>query len=176
MKKLLIIAVLLILGLGIKPVFANDCSHNDVNNFSLDSCLLSAKTTVQDLEEHSKFAIAHASAQGDTPITQNSQKGKAGNYHTIEIILSFLAFQLAGFILVKYKKLSIINWRKINNYLLLISFVVVFLTSVLLLAELESWITLKAIGKMRAAHIIWGLVMMLFALEHTIRRWRFFKI
>lgn len=98
------------------------------------------------------------------------------NYYIWHIIIVFILFQLIGVSLIQYNKLSNKLWRKINNYLLLISFVVVVFTSLLFLGNILNIINSKNLRSVSWLHIEFGFIMILFSAEHTIRRWKDFKI
>lgn len=98
------------------------------------------------------------------------------NYYIWQIIITFISFQLIGISLIEYNKLKKIHWRKINNYGLFISFILVFITSLVFLASLAGIAQVNTFKTYSYLHTEFGLIMILFSIEHLLRRWQHFLI
>lgn len=146
-------------------VLAYDCPFGRINDPFPGSCALYTDQNNDGLCDNSQNIL------GVTEI--NIQPI---NYYIWQIIGLFIIFQLIGISLIEYNKLNKIQWRKINNYVLLVSFLVVLVTGLLLLANLSDLIYSHNLRTINWLHIESGLIMILFSLEHVLRRWRSFLI
>ena len=160
------------------PVFAYDCPFSLIDDPNPGSCTLytdankdSLCDNSQDLKELLQF---NSQNQG---INNNQTKTNKMNYYISHIILLFIIFQLTGVSLIQYKKLKKNMWRKINNYALLAGFIVVLFTSIITLFNLSGLAISKNISFVRFnnwLHAEAGLIMILFCVEHAVRRWKQF--
>ena len=157
-------------------VHSYDCPYGRVDDPYPGSCSLYVDENNDNICDNSQELAA---ASDSTPSgEQNTQQKNAGSaskdYNTIELMAAFLIFQLLGISLVDYEKISVLKWRRVNNWILLFSFLVMFFTSIALLLSIEFGISFGKLGNIRNLHVISGIVMVLFSLEHVVRRWRCF--
>lgn len=145
----------------IPPVLAYNCPFSRINDPFPGSCALYTDQNNDGLCDNSQ----DISETNIAPI----------NYYLWQIIGLFIIFQLIGISLIEYNKLNKMLWRKMNNYVLLVSFLVVLVTGLLLLANLSDLIYSNNLRTINWLHIESGLIMILFSLEHILRHWRCFK-
>jgi len=161
--KYLILSILFFL--TALPVFASSCPFGLINDPFPGQCALYIDENQDGFCDNSQ----------DIPDLAGSiNTGFTTKYYVWQIVLGFIIFELMGISLIQYNKLKQVLWRKINNYGLLISFIVVFFTSLIILANLAAIIKAANLRLIIWLHAESGLIMILFSVEHLIRRWRYF--
>ncbi|MFH1427478.1 MAG: hypothetical protein ABIG60_03030 [Patescibacteria group bacterium] len=159
---------LLIFSLFISPVFAYNCPFDRINDPFPGQCILYTDKNNDQICDNSQNLI-----DTQNQLT-NKENNNMANYYFLEIILFFIIFQLLGISLVQYNKLKKYSWRKINNFLLLATFAIVLSSSLIILANLAQILKTENLRLINWLHTEAGLIMILFCLEHLVRRWRYF--
>jgi len=163
-----LICIIFFIILAPLAAFASDCPFGRVNDPSPGQCVLYIDKDNNNICDNGQTVLGASAVEA-----VNADKT---NYYLWQIIIGFIIFQLIGISLIQYNKLSNKSWRKINNYLLLISFIAVVFTSLFFLGNILNIIDSKNLRSVGWLHIESGFIMILFSLEHTIRRWQDFKI
>jgi hypothetical protein len=176
MQFILIFNLLFILSLT--PVLAYECPFGRVNDPYPGQCALyfdSDNNQICDYGQNLDNGIPGVN-QAQAVEALPSATAVPIDYHITDIIFLFIIFQLTGISLIQYKKLKPTLWRKLNNYALLATFFLTIVTSLVYLGNLTgSWRT-ESIKIISWLHIESGFIMILFSLEHAVRRWRHFRI
>lgn len=144
-------------------VLAYDCPFGRTNDSFPGSCSLYTDRNNDGICDNSQAIFGAVGTDSQTT-----------NYYLWQIITLFIIFQLMGISLIHCEKLAFSQWQKMNNYALLISFVLVSITGLLLLANLLRIIQSSQLRTINWLHAESGLIMILFSLEHIIRRWRYY--
>lgn len=165
MKYFIINIFLLILAM---PVLAYNCPFGYVNTPYPGHCNLYIDQNNNNLCDNSQNLDALEIKYAQTNDISQSKT----NYYIGQIILIFIIFQLTGISLIQYNKINKLQWRKINNYGLLISFIFIFITSLIFLINLTNIWQIQNLRTINWLHIESGLIMILFSLEHLARRWQ----
>ena len=148
-------------------VSAYSCPYNRVNDPFPGNCSLYTDINKDNLCDNSQDL--------NTNVNINTSLSYMDSYYIFEIILIFIIFQLVGTSFIQYKKLKSFTWRKINLFALLISFSIVFFSSIVFLLNLADIINTENLRFFSWLHIEAGLAMILFCIEHLLRRWKSFK-
>ena len=167
-----IIFLFIIYNLFVSPAFAYNCPFGYVNAPFPGHCSLYIDQNNDNLCDNSQSPEALKINYTDS---NNSGQAKT-NYYIGQIILMFIIFQLTGISLVQYNKISKFHWRKINNFSMLISFIITLITSLIILLNLTSITQSSGLRTITWLHIESGLIMILFSIEHILRRWRNFQV
>ena len=96
-------------------------------------------------------------------------------YHLIPISLFLIIFYAITRILSKKKIISIINYRKIWNVLLLISFLISGILGIILIIKINFGIKFLLPFNILFWHVEIGIVMFVICMFHVIERWSYFK-
>ena len=164
MKKAgLLILVLLFSNLAL----ALDCPYGQVND-SQQLCGL-----YQDKNSDTICDLSQEIPAQTLPTLTNNVLGKT-TYHTLEITIITTLIYLLSYLLVKKGKLQYPLHKKIWNYLLLVSFIIVALTSIGYLIKLDYNISTISLTTLNFWHIELGLIMILISLYHTLWHLRYY--
>ncbi len=155
------------------PVLAEECPFGITNDPAPGQCRLYVDKNGNDYCDYGEPAKAQVAKQTETKQPQSSPAQKT-NFYLLEITLAFFLWQIVMIILLAKKKLPLILFRKINNYGLLLSFVVIIISSLPFLGQITDIYQSSSLRFWTLIHTDSGWIMILLSLEHTIRRWRFF--
>ena len=145
-------------------ISAVDCPFDIVNESYPGSCGRYIDTNGDNLCDLSQETLRVQSLQIQDKTS--FLKTISGTYNTIPIIFFSTLVYLFTFILVKKGKLSLINHRKIWNYLLLISFIFVALSSILYLLKVDFNFSAGSLSFISFWHIEIGIVMIVISIFH----------
>lgn len=148
------------------PVSAYDCPFGRINDPAPGQCSLYIDNNNDSFCDNSQNLAGSA----------NNLINTKTNYYFWQLIISFIIWQLLAISLLEYQKISLIQLKKVNNYCLLISFILTTLTSLFFIINLLFNIKIIEPHLATWLHLQFGFIMLLFCIEHVIRRWQSFKI
>lgn len=155
------------------PALAEECPFGVTNDPAPGQCRLYTDKNGDNYCDYGEPDKTPAAKSIETKQTQSPAAQKT-NFYLLEITLAFFLWQIAMIILSAKKKLSPMLFRKINNYGLLLSFIVIIISSAPFLLRAADIYQLSNLKFWSLIHTDSGWIMILLSLEHTIRRWRFF--
>ncbi len=175
MKK----ASLLVIILFIFPLLsqANDCPLGETSDNYPGKCNIYIDSNTDNICDHSELIpeddykninIARASSQ-------NIDSPQKRTYHLIPIFLGLTFLYILGIILVKKEKITLRNYRKLWNILLLITFLISGLLGVLLIIQINFGITISLPFNIIFWHVEMGVAMFAISLFHIIWHWPYYK-
>jgi len=172
MRYIIILSIIFFILPSSTPIIAYNCPFGYVNDPYPGLCALYIDQNNDNICDNSQNIL------NTTKIDRDEISNSKTNYYIWQITLIFIIFQLIGISLIQYNKLNKIQWRKINNYALLASFIVVVFTSLILLSGVIPFRQLggQAINLriVKWLHVESGLIMIFFSVEHIIKHWRCF--
>jgi hypothetical protein len=155
------------------PVLATECPFGVTNDPAPGQCRLYTDKNGNDYCDYGEPAKTQVAKPVETKPVQAPAVPKT-NFYLLEITLAFFLWQIVMIVLSAKKRLSPMLLRKINNYGLLLSFIVIIISSAPFLAQTAGIYRSPNLKFWSLIHADSGWVMILLSLEHTIRRWRFF--
>lgn len=155
---------------------AQDCPRGLVNDPAPGICGLYVDENNDGFCDLSEEKIVPLQSQSSSIEPQtNAAPVATKDYYMWELTLAFTLIYLLSLFLVKKGYLSRMVNRKIWNMLLLISFVVTVITSVLVLLRLNYGLPLSLYTNMVFLHVEVGYVMILISICHTLWHTAYFK-
>jgi len=181
MKK--IIFVLLLLALVPSSALAwDDCLHNEIDCSYPGDCVRYIDTDNDEICDHSQLApedrnnkIANAQTIKEIDILDEEDKQQKSVYPLFPISLFLIILYMISHVLSKKKIISVINHRKIWNFLLLISFLISGTLGILLIIEINFGIIIFSWFNILFWHVEAGIVMFVISIFHIFWHWAYFK-
>ena len=179
MKKI-ICALRFIISIPTTVLAWDNCPYGEVNSPYPGDCNRYIDTDGDEICDHSQPApedrnteIINTQIEDKDLIINNKQSET--NYHLIPISLFLILIYFITHILSKKKIISIINHRKIWNFLLLITFLISGLLGILLIIEINFGITISLPFNTLFWHVEIGIAMFVISIFHTFWHWAYFK-
>ncbi|MFA5993063.1 MAG: hypothetical protein WC796_05135 [Candidatus Pacearchaeota archaeon] len=178
MKPLNLLTVILVAILVIIPIVsAVDCPRGIVNDSYPGICGLytdSNNNEVCDLSEDTTTNIADTEIN-PINIAEKQNSILSTNYHFVLISLVTIIVYLLSYFLAKKQKLSVVLHRKIWNIILLVSFLITAVTSIVYLVNIDLGINFLSMSFISFWHIEIGLIMILISIFHALWHLPYFK-
>ncbi len=175
MKKIIFLSALLIAIAS--PVLATECPFGVTNDPAPGQCRLYTDKNGNDYCDYSETAkapVSNSSEQSNGNIVRSGQEEEGSSLLPMTIL--FFILQAVLILFVKLKKLGLSTLKKINNWLLLASFLVVAVSSAPFLLRDAGLSSISGLREWSELHTVSGWLMILFSIEHVIRRWWCFKV
>ena len=180
MKKIVLVLLLLIL-IPITALAWDDCPYGEVNSHYPGDCGRYIDTDDDGICDHSQPApedrnikTINTQTIEDKDLTVNS-KQSATTYHLLPISLFLILVYFITYILSKKKIISVINHRKIWNFLLLITFLISGLLGIFLIIKINFGITIPLPFNTLFWHVEIGIAMFIISIFHILWHWVYFK-
>lgn len=106
----------------------------------------------------------------------DSNDSEKDSYNTLLITLTLVFIYVLGFFIFRRNKgwFNAVNYKKIWNFSLLISFLVVAITSLVYLLRMDFGFNIN-IRQISLMHIRWGIAMIIIAIFHALWHMKYFK-
>lgn len=160
------------------PALAEDCPFGVTNDPAPGDCRLYTDRNGNDYCDYGEPAKSAVQAPAISSAIQADGKEKnvsSGSY-LLPLTLAFIILQAILLAALKFKKISALKLKKINNWFLLILFLAVAVSSAPFLIRDAGLAEPSGLRTWSLLHTDSGWLMILFSLEHVVRRWWFFKI
>jgi len=137
------------------------CDHSISPNKNEDTSIADSTTTDTD---DSSLLIAE---------THNNDN--SNTYHFLPILLILTFLYATSILLVRKKIISIIDYRKVWNILLLVTFLISGILGILLIVMVNRDILIRLPFNILFWHVEIGIAMFVICVFHIIDRWNYFK-
>ena len=178
--KRIVFSLLLLISIPTTVLAWNDCPYGEVNSPYPGDCNRYIDTDGDGICDHSQSApedrnveIINTQAEDKDLITNNKQSKTT--YHLIPISLFLILLYFITHILSKKKIISVVNHRKIWNFLLLITFLISGLLGILLIIRINFGIIIPLPFNTLFWHVETGIAMFVISIFHTLWHWAYFK-
>lgn len=179
--KRIIFSLLLLVLIPATVLAWNDCPYDKVNSPYPGDCNRYIDTDNDGICDRSQPApedrntkIINAQTIEDKDLTTNN-KQSGTTYHLVPISLFLILLYFITHILSKKKIISVVNHRKIWNFLLLITFLISGLLGILLIIEINFGIKFSLPFNSLFWHVEIGIAMFVISIFHTLWHWAYFK-
>ena len=180
MKKIIFILFLLI-SIPVISSAWDDCPYSEIDCPSPGDCNRYIDVDSDEICDHSQLApedrdveiINTQEINGVNLITDNKQS--AINYHLAPISLFLILLYFITSSLSKKKIISVINHKKIWNFLLLITFLISGLLGIFLIIKINFGIAIPLPFNILFWHVEIGIAMFMISIFHTLWHWAYFK-
>lgn len=98
------------------------------------------------------------------------------SYNTIQIIIVVFAIYLFSYLLVKAKKISLVNHKMIWNFILALSFLASAILGVILAIQIDNHITSLNYKLILWLHVETGIIMAVISIFHIIWHLSYYKM
>ena len=180
MKKI-ILSLLLLISIPTTALAWDDCPYGEINCPYPGDCSRYIDTDGDEICDHSQPApedrnieITNTQIIEDKNLIANN-KQTTTTYHLLLISLFLILLYFTTYILSKKKIISVINHRKIWNFLLLISFLISGLLGIFLIIKINFGITIPLPFNTLFWHVEIGIAMFVISMFHTLWHWSYFK-
>jgi hypothetical protein len=161
----------------------DDCLHNKIDSLYPGDCAKYIDTDNDEICDHSQlapedriFKIANAAQiTKEISISDTKDKQQKSIYHLLPISLFLIVLYTFSHILSKKKIISVVNHRKIWNFLLLITFLISGILGILLVIEINFGISIISWFNILFWHVEVGIAMFAISIFHIIWHWPYFK-
>ena len=181
MEKIIFVLLLFIL-IPASVLAWNDCPHNEIDCPYPGDCAKYVDTDNDGICDHSQPApenrndkIANAQITKETDISDKEDKQQKSVYHLLPVFLYLIVLYATSCILSKKKIISVVNHRKIWNFLLLITFLISGILGILLIIEINFGTTILPWFNILFWHVEAGIAMFAISIFHIFSHWAYFK-
>jgi len=180
--KIIIFALLLLVLIPVSTLAWDDCLHNETDCLYPGDCARYIDTDSDGICDHSQLAsedrgdkIADAQTTKEINISNTKDKQQKSVYHLLPISLFLIVLYTISHILSKKKIVSVVNHRKIWNFLLLITFLASGTLGILLIIKINFGITIFSWFNVLFWHVEIGIAMFAISIFHIFWHWPYFK-
>lgn len=176
MKKILIVVFFVFLF----PMFAfalEDCPYDLVNDKYPGQCGRYVDTNNDQICDHSQenpVLIAQNSEINVSENTNTQKENEREGYNFVGITTILFVLYLFTFLLVKYKKMSIVLHRRIWNMFLLVTFFVTAFSGIALVVRINYGISF-GLSDLLESHVEFGIAMAVVSIFHILWHIPYFK-
>jgi hypothetical protein len=181
MKKI-IFALLLLTLIPVSTLAWDDCLHNETDCLYPGDCVRYIDTDNDGICDHSQLAledrsdkIADAQTTKEINTSDTKDKQQKSVYHLLPISLFLIVLYAISHVLSKKKIISVVNHRKIWNFLLLITFLISGTLGILLIIKINFGITALPWLNVLFWHVEIGIAMFAISIFHIFWHWAYFK-
>ena len=171
MKKIILILILLL----IPSILGVNCPKGLINDSYPGSCGAYVDTNQNQLCDYSEVETIQKVDSQKSEVQENFKTPKTNQYYFLLILGVSTILYLTTYFLSKKNKISNVTHKRIWNLLLLISFILTALSSIMLVLKLEYGINLNLPLNITFWHIETGIVMIIISIFHTIWHLPYFK-
>jgi hypothetical protein len=174
MRKIIFLSALLFIIAS--PVLAEECPFGVENDPAPGQCRLYTDKNGNNYCDYGEPSKPVVTSKPVASVQPSAPEKSGDDFYLLPLTIAFFVLQAALIILLRLKKIGLPLLKKINNWLLLLFFVVIIISSVPFLLRAAGLATPSGLKTWSLLHTDSGWLMILFSIEHIIRRWWFFKI
>jgi len=147
----------------------------DNNSFAAEDELDNMNRSNSNIGSDNEFKNGGTIENNLNQVKDTLQKKHKKQYPFLNIVIILSIFYAVTYLLAKRKTIKTLTHKKIWNILLTISFLVLTVTSVLLILQINSGKIFSLEFNILYWHVITGIIMMVITLFHMGWHWRYYK-